>query len=94
MKVPRVGYTASANRATQRGIGTAVFQLRRDGAEFFMDAGDTSECDDSILICCPTCGKLFQPDRPLNDDFSRYVLRGALAGECPNRKVLPEVVRD
>ncbi len=50
--------------------------------------------DGSILVRCPVCGKLFQPDRPLGDDFSQYVTEAALAGECPNHSLLSEVIED
>jgi uncharacterized C2H2 Zn-finger protein len=50
--------------------------------------------DGLILVRCPVCGRLFQPDSPLRDDFSQYVTKAALAGECPNHSLLSEVIED
>jgi hypothetical protein len=47
--------------------------------------------DDPILIRCPKCQKLTQPNRPLDDDFSQEVARITLEHDCPNH-LWPEVI--
>jgi len=38
--------------------------------------------DDPILVRCPVCRRLFQPDKPMNEDLSRYMIRAVLSAEC------------
>ncbi len=52
-----------------------------------------SECYDPILVRCPRCKRLFQPDKPMEAEFISAVAEGKLAAECPNHD-WPEVIED
>jgi hypothetical protein len=51
------------------------------------------ECYDPILARCPTCKKLFQPEKPMEVEFISAVTKGKLAAECPNHD-WPEIIED
>ena len=51
------------------------------------------EINDPILLRCPKCEKLFQPDHPVESGFAQLVARIKLEHECPNH-LWPEVLEN
>lgn len=51
------------------------------------------DINDPILLRCPKCEKLFQPDHPVESGFAQLVARIKLEHECPNH-LWPEVLEN